>query len=132
MARSKKPTLKPDKPLEKPAGPLMINVGRTSQCAAYELPPPFSVWIREAFPEVPRIPSVVLYYRSQQEFESAHGPYWETVARMLTGFSCEQLRDWGSVRLKNYATGEEWDVPLAPLTMKQAARNGCETVESSC
>jgi hypothetical protein len=100
---------------ERPAGPLVIEVGLPGSGAVYELNPRFEIWLEDTFPRRRRASNVVvgIPYRTDQEFESGHRPHWESVALMLTGLSREQLREFGTLRVVQPSTGKTWEAAIA-------------------
>jgi hypothetical protein len=95
--------------VEKPNGPLYIFVGRQHDGAVYELGPRTEMRLEKAFPHARRLPSVLLGYDKQEDFEPLHGPLWEQVAQMLTGLTIAQISDLGGFRLYDPADELEWN-----------------------
>jgi hypothetical protein len=101
---------------ERPDGPVVIDVGLPGDGAVYELSSRFRFWLENAHPK--RRPATDVFlgipFETEQQFESGHRPYWEYIALMLTGLSCEELRKFGGLRIVEPVTEREWCATFSP------------------
>lgn len=89
---------------------IKISVGRQGDGGVYELHPLSEMKLMREHPDVRRVPSVFVGYRSKDEFESLHGPLWPQIAMMLTGLSWEQLQQMGGVTIEDVVNGRDIEV----------------------
>lgn len=95
-------------------GPLVIYVGRQRDGAVYELGTLSAVRLEEAFPQIRRIPGMLIDYENKDDFERLHRPHWEKVAIMLTELTPDQIGELGGLYLYEPETESKWDlVPAA-------------------
>jgi hypothetical protein len=78
---------------------LLVTVGIQHDGAAYELDSFTRQRLRQQFPNQTRLPDVFLGHHHASDFPRLHAPHWETVVRLLTGFSDEQIAELGGARL---------------------------------
>ena len=101
----------PKAPRKPRTGPLEIAVGWQGSGGVYQLQPWDEDRVREAFPEAVLIPTMLVGYDQTRDYERFHRPYWEQIARMLTGLTPEQIAHFGGIRFWDAETEKvlwEW------------------------
>jgi hypothetical protein len=90
---------------------LLVVVGIQHDGAAYQLDALTRHRLQEQRPSSTRLRSVFLGHQRAAEFPQLHAPHWETVVRLLTDFSDEQIAEMGGARLYSPETDKvlwEW------------------------
>jgi hypothetical protein len=83
----------------RPRDGLLIDVGWQGDGGVYQLDLRSEERIHEAFPEAVVIGGMLLDYDKTKDYNRFHRPYWEQIARMLTGLTPEQIGRLGGVRI---------------------------------
>lgn len=105
MGRSRDKTNGKPRPVESvgPADsrePLRIVVGWQGDGGVYRLDLASERRIREAYPDALVISDgMLLGYDKKRDYNRYHRPYWEQIARMLTGLNDEQIANLGGVKM---------------------------------
>jgi hypothetical protein len=84
--------------------------------------------IREVYPDALIIPVILMGMDKAGDYERYHRPYWEQIARMLTGLTSEQIGRLGGIRLVYLPAKKvlwEWH-PEAAIPQSEASQaNDC-------
>lgn len=99
------------RPRKDPEKSLVIEVNRSGNGWVYGVSPWTEIRLEEAFPQGRRVPQVVLWAQTEQDFEELHRPFWPQIGMMLTGLNLEQIRERGGFQLQDPLTKKvfwEW------------------------
>ena len=96
---------------------LTIEVGWQGDGGVYLLGLRSQERIREAFPDARIISDMLIAYDKKRDYERYHRPYWEQIARMLTGLTDEQIARLGGIRIYEvYPNKVIWEWKPTPVT----------------
>ena len=70
-----------------------------SDGCVYQFEPISKRRLAEAYPDVQRLPDLLLGFRNRTEFDTLHRPLWPVVAELLTGLNRDQIARLGGIRI---------------------------------